>query len=122
MKSNVERFQENSARYAQFRPQYPDEMVGELANRILAIQAPPTLPVLDIGSGSGIFTRQLAAYLPAETPIIGIEPASAMREQAVVTTNLKAVTYREGTAEALPIENGAAPLRPSENRADIRKH
>ena len=83
-------------------------MVRELASRIVAIQAPPALPVLDTGSGSGIFTRQLAARLPDETPIIGIEPASAMREKAVATMSLKTVTYREGAAETLPIEDGAA--------------
>jgi SAM-dependent methyltransferase len=83
-------------------------MVRELAGRVISIQAPLALPVLDIGSGSGIFTRQLGAYLPNETPIIGIEPASAMREKAVATTSLKAITYRDGTAETLPIEDGAA--------------
>ncbi len=103
-----ERFQDSSARYAQFRPHYPDKLVQALAARIVAVQAPSTLPVLDIGSGTGIFTRQLAAYLPEETPLIGVEPASAMREQAVARTILKSVTYQDGTAEALPIENGAA--------------
>jgi hypothetical protein len=49
MAAHRERFEENSARYARFRPQYPDEIVHASADRIVNAQAPPSLPVLDIG-------------------------------------------------------------------------
>jgi len=73
------RFQKDGERYAEFRPQYPDVIIRALASRIAAVKVPAVLPVLDIGSGTGIFTRQIAAHLPAAIPLIGIEPASGMR-------------------------------------------
>lgn len=103
---NTDRFRDNSDRYARFRPRYPDGIVRALADRIAAVPAPQGRPVLDVGSGTGIFTRQLTTWLPAGTPVLGIEPAGAMRARAEATP--ARVRYRPGKAEVLPVGDGAA--------------
>ena len=84
MSHRGERFQTVSNRYAEFRPRYPDGIVRTIAGRLATIPAPSDYPVLDVGSGTGIFTRQIAAALPSHIPVIGIEPSSKMREQAAL--------------------------------------
>lgn len=102
------RFDANSEGYARFRPQYPLELAGALAQRIVAVPAPSDAPVLDVGCGTGIFTRQLAALLPDTTPVLGIEPAARMRERAMASDNRHRVAYRDGLSEALPVDTGEA--------------
>jgi hypothetical protein len=41
---------------------------------------------VDVGAGTGIFTRQLRAALPDKIRIVGIEPSPAMRAQTVAET------------------------------------
>ena len=103
-----DRFQEGIERYVQFRPTYPDNLVHPLADRIASVQVPPDLPALDVGSGTGIFTRQLAASLPSTIRVIGIEPSPKMRERAEADTSEGAILYREGTAEDLPVSSAKA--------------
>ncbi|MCY3607444.1 MAG: class I SAM-dependent methyltransferase [Acidimicrobiaceae bacterium] len=68
----------------------------------------PRLAV-DVGSGTGIATRQLALALP-EWRTVGIEPGEAMRAQAVSDSRDSAVEFRVGTAEDLPLEDASAGL------------
>ncbi len=68
----------------------------------------PQLAV-DVGSGTGIATRQLALILP-EWRIVGVEPGEAMRAQAVSDSRGAAVDFRVGTAEDLPIEEASTGL------------
>jgi SAM-dependent methyltransferase len=92
----------------QFRPQYPASQVQFLTERIVAAPGAPDLPVLDVGSGTGIFTRQLAAALPGAIQVIGIEPSAKMRETAEADRSREPIIYRDGTAEHLPLGNAAA--------------
>lgn len=103
-----ERFQSVSNRYAQFRPRYPDTIVEMVAGRLASAPVPFDCPVLEVGSGTGIFTRQLAAALPARSSIVGIEPSSEMRARAASSPSPPSVAYRDGTAEHLPIADGGA--------------
>lgn len=66
--------------------------------------------VVDVGSGTGIFTRQLREGLPDHVPVIGIEPASSMRHEAEASRapGQVRIDYRDGTAEALPIGDETA--------------
>ena len=98
--TNAERFEKDATLYAAFRPTYPDSLLALFVERILAVQPHAGDAVIDVGSGSGIFTRQLRARLPGSIPLIGIEPAEAMREQALRAA-MPGVEYREGSAEAL---------------------
>lgn len=96
------RFEANSDGYARFRPAYPDAMMVRLAQRIAAVPAGPVSPVLDMGSGTGIFTRQLAAHLPDHIPILGVEPAAAMRGVAEEAGGRAGIRYLDGSAENMP--------------------
>ena len=74
-----------SGGYDLYRPRYPqwvlDILIRHLADSTAA--HPLAHPLwLDVGSGTGIFARQLADVLPTSTRIIGIEPSEAMRQQA----------------------------------------
>jgi SAM-dependent methyltransferase len=103
-----ERFQSGTERYAQFRPHYPASLVQFLTQRIATIPAPQDLPVLDVGSGTGIFTRQLRASLPGAIPVIGVEPSALMRARANADERNGSVTYLDGVAERLPVGNASA--------------
>lgn len=63
----------------------------------------------DIGSGTGISTRQLALAL-REWHVIGIEPGVDMLAQAVDDSHGTFVEFRLGSAEALPLESASAGL------------
>jgi ubiquinone/menaquinone biosynthesis C-methylase UbiE len=65
--------------------------------------------VVDVGSGTGIFTRQLRALLPAVTPIVGIEPAPDMRLTAeAMSSGIPGSSYVDGLAQRLLIPSGQA--------------
>ncbi|HEV7260076.1 MAG TPA: class I SAM-dependent methyltransferase [Bosea sp. (in: a-proteobacteria)] len=100
-----ERFSAGAARYAEARPDYPAGLIGDLVRTILA--GPPGL-VIDVGSGTGIFTRQLRAALPADVDLVGIEPSAAMRAQATARPTQPSIAFKAGAAEALPVEDRAA--------------
>jgi len=66
--------------------------------------------IVDIGSGSGRSTIQLARY--AEQ-VIGVEPENSMRDQAVKSTTelgLDNVVYVDGRAEEMPLDDGVADM------------
>lgn len=82
-----------ASNYNGARPSYPDSAIRELAGT--------TGLVADIGAGTGIFTRQLAALLP-EAEIVGVEPSTDMRSMAHAASNLRNISFIAGSAEKLP--------------------
>jgi len=92
--------------YAAARPDYPPALLRWFCG---AVPPGEGQVAVDVGSGTGIFTRQLRQELPAATGLIGIEPAAGMREQARqrILPGEK-LDYRDGTAEALPLPDAAA--------------
>lgn len=104
----ADRFNTNSEGYARYRPRYPQEMMRSLADDIIAARTSAGPLVIDVGCGTGIFTRQLAAALPADCRVVGVEPAQAMRESAIRHSRDLAIAYVEGRAEALPARDGEA--------------
>jgi ubiquinone/menaquinone biosynthesis C-methylase UbiE len=106
MAQDTRRYDRLTEQYSQYRPRYPDQLISHLAAVIA--EAPASDLVLDIGSGTGIFTRQLRAALPDEIRIIGIEPSPAMRAQAVAqTADDTGLAFGDGVAEHLPFARGA---------------
>ena len=104
-----ERFQGAADRYASARPDYPERLLTALSGSI--IEEPPAAGgvVVDVGSGTGTFTRQLRALLPVGVPIVGIEPASDMRSKAdAMSAGVAGIAYRDGLARKLPIAAKAA--------------
>lgn len=62
------------------------------------IDLPRGLPVVDVGAGTGILTRQLAA---TGLPMIGVEPDEQMLAKARVHSGQPEAEYRWGSAEHL---------------------
>lgn len=103
MTKNQDRFAGTSVNYAKFRPSYPSALLAKLVEAIAAVEADPTAPVIDVGSGTGIFTRQLAASLPGDIPIVGVEPLDEMRDNAKsAEPGAHAIAWIAGSAETLP--------------------
>ena len=84
MVQGTRRYDRLAEKYSQYRPRYPDHLISHLADIIA--KAPASNLVVDVGSGTGIFTRQLKAALPDTMRIVGIEPSPSMRTQAVTET------------------------------------
>ena len=93
-----------AARYQANRPDYPESLLAELANR--APEAPQT--AIDVGAGTGISTRALKRALGDGWGVTGGEPGTDMRRQAQESTPPEdGIAYVEGTAEALPFDVGS---------------
>lgn len=95
-------------RYARSRPGYPIEAVKEIAH---SVASEPVRLAVDVGSGTGIFTRMLALELGPEANVISIEPNPGMRERAQQEgRHIHWLTYRAASAERLPLDRGAVDL------------
>ncbi|HET6953983.1 MAG TPA: class I SAM-dependent methyltransferase [Acidimicrobiales bacterium] len=64
----------------------------------------PAGPVLDLGSGTGRFSGHLVAW--AGAPVVAVEPAAAMAEQAR-DKGATGVHVAVGAAEAIPLRDGS---------------
>lgn len=95
MTSPTERFTARAGDYAKFRPRYPAVLFSWLTdNGVLT----PSSTVADIGSGTGIFTRQISAFAGH---VYAVEPNRAMREHSLREfRDTPGVTVVDGTAES----------------------
>ena len=84
--------------YERGRPSYPDAAVAHIVTTF-GIAAGAT--VVDVGAGTGKFTRLL---VPSGARVVGVEPVAQMR--AVFETAVPAVEIVDGTAEAIPVGDG----------------
>jgi SAM-dependent methyltransferase len=80
----------------------------------LALGVPrPGETVVDIGAGSGMDSFLAAQAVGPAGRVIAVDMTPAMVERGrgnVALTGLSRVEYRQGDAEALPVEDGAADL------------
>ncbi|MEJ3742152.1 class I SAM-dependent methyltransferase [Actinomycetes bacterium KLBMP 9797] len=88
-----------AAEYDQARPTYPREAVT------WAVGGPPPRRVIDLGAGTGILTRVLLA---AGYEVVPVEPDPQMRARLAAAT--PGTTALDGTAEAIPLPDGAADV------------
>ena len=102
--AGASRFNPVSGGYDQFRPRYPQWIFDALAKHLADNGAAQPL-WLDIGSGTGIFARQLADKLPATTRIIGVEPSQAMLDKAIAASSDYTIEFVRGTAEQLAADD-----------------
>jgi ubiquinone/menaquinone biosynthesis C-methylase UbiE len=72
---------------------------------------PPAPAIVDIGAGTGIWSRALAETFGV--PVHAVEPSTGMRARAEIAHPHPLVSYVDGSVEALPLEDesvGAAWL------------
>ncbi|MBI6911442.1 class I SAM-dependent methyltransferase [Pseudomonas palleroniana] len=93
-------FSTQAATYAQGRPDYPRQLIGWLGE---ALGVEPQSTVIDLGAGTGKFTRLLSTLTPA---LIAVEPIAAMAAQ--LARSLPDVRLVEGTAESIPLGDATA--------------
>ncbi|HEY3190257.1 MAG TPA: methyltransferase domain-containing protein, partial [Solirubrobacteraceae bacterium] len=79
---DVARFDRRAATYHRgWRGEFHARVVATSADVALRVAPQPTA-VLDVGCGTGALLGTLAARLPAEVELIGVDPAAAMVEAA----------------------------------------
>lgn len=93
-------YQRAAEQYEQVRPSYPTAALGMLAD---ALGIVPGRHVVDLGAGTGKFTRLLAL---TGARVTAVEPVPAMREQLAAA--LPRVNVVPGTAEATNLPGCAA--------------
>ena len=96
----VRGFDRAAETYERGRPDYPAAVVRHLG-RVLRLHRSTT--VVDLGSGTGKFTRALA---PLGAARVAVEPTEGMRR--VFVRELPDVPVLAGTAEAIPLPDGFA--------------
>jgi SAM-dependent methyltransferase len=99
--SFTERFSDLAGAYVAARPSYPVESVDVL---IEGIGDPAKLAVADLGAGTGISSRVIAARGPL---VYAIEPNAKMREAAAPDERVKWVN---GTAEATTLPDASVDV------------
>ena len=108
MSVHAARFQGAAEQYSVSRPTYPQILLDHLGEALRAA-GDGGGSVLDVGSGTGIFSRQLRAVLPTNIPIVGIEPADDMREAAIAASRgASNLRFIGGLAEHLALRTGTA--------------
>jgi SAM-dependent methyltransferase len=95
------RFDGLASTYARYRPDYPRQAIDWIVE--LLPNAAST--VIDVGCGTGIAARQLAAR---GARVIGIEPNDSMRSEAQTTPSIGHLEYRAGAAEKTGLPTGSA--------------
>jgi trans-aconitate methyltransferase len=97
---NTHKFDGLADIYDASRPDYPQSAIEHLARMARATALPAIC--LDIGAGTGISTRAIAAALPG-WQVRGIEPNADMSRRAAQSlASLPQVTIETATAENLP--------------------
>jgi len=92
--------------YAKYRPGY----APQVATAILRFLGRDTARVdaIDIGAGTGIWTRILAAS--GLNSVTAVEPNDDMRAQGVETSRETKIVWRKGSAEATGLPDNSADL------------
>ncbi len=88
--------------YERTRPDYPAAAIRHLQSRL---DIRPGKLVVDIGAGTGKFTRLL---IPTGADLIAIEPVEGMRD--VFARVLPVIEVRDGTAESIPLSDASVDV------------
>ena len=92
----------NGSLYDQVRPDYPEAAVAAIVS---TFGLDRSSRALDLGAGTGIFSRQLAAHVGT---ITAVEPSSSMRETMLATTT--GITVLDGRDDAIPLADGSVDV------------
>jgi SAM-dependent methyltransferase len=92
--------------YARFRPGYAPQVATAILNYVG--RAAASIDAADIGAGTGIWTRMLAAR--GLHSVVAVEPNDDMRAQGIETSRGTDIVWRKGSAEATGLPGGSADL------------
>ncbi|KAK0463935.1 S-adenosyl-L-methionine-dependent methyltransferase [Desarmillaria tabescens] len=96
--------------YDRARPSYQSNALSAIRE---AVKASPPFNVVDIGAGTGLFTKALLKHTDFSSTIKelrAMEPSAGMRDIFVKTVEDERVSVREGTFDTTNIEDGWADL------------
>jgi SAM-dependent methyltransferase len=99
--SFTERFTVRADAYAVGRPSYPAAAIDALLE---GLGDPAALAVADLGAGTGLSSRAIAARGPR---VFAVEPNAAMRENAAPDERVR---WFAGTAEATTLPDGSVDV------------
>lgn len=92
--------------YAKFRPGYAPQVLTALLGLIKRDAA--SIDAADVGAGTGIWTRIVAAQ--GLHSVTAVEPNDDMRRQGVETSRGTGIEWRKGTAEVTGLADGSVDL------------
>jgi len=92
--------------YAKFRPGYAPQVATAILSYVG--RDPAGIDAVDVGAGTGIWTRTLAAR--GLRSVIAVEPNDDMRGQGIETSRGADIVWRKGSAEATGLEDASADL------------
>jgi SAM-dependent methyltransferase len=96
-------FQVASETYDRGRPEYP---LDAIENLLQQLNIKPASTVVELGAGTGKFTKLLASLVPAGARVIAVEPVEGMRKK--LSTLLPSLELLPGSAESIPLAAEAA--------------
>jgi ubiquinone/menaquinone biosynthesis C-methylase UbiE len=92
--------------YARFRPGYAPQVATAIVNYVGRDTA--GIDAADVGAGTGIWTRMLAAH--GLRSVIAVEPNDDMRTQGIESSRDTGIVWRKGSAEATGLPDSSADL------------
>jgi ubiquinone/menaquinone biosynthesis C-methylase UbiE len=92
--------------YAKFRPGYAPQVATAILSYVG--RDPAGIDAVDVGAGTGIWTRTLAAR--GLRSVIAVEPNDDMRGQGIETSRGTDIVWRKGSAEATGLPDASADL------------
>jgi len=108
--SDIKAFENLAGDYDAFRPNYPSGIMKALRDFFVSDNTSGRL-IIDVGAGTGISTRGLAAAFGTDYFAIGVEPCLPMLQKAILHPESNGtIAYAVGAAENLPIADASVGL------------
>ncbi|XP_038161086.1 putative methyltransferase DDB_G0268948 [Cyprinodon tularosa] len=98
---------EHASIYQQYRFTPPSGLKDIIIQYLDKKKGRPHLLAVDLGCGTGQHSRLLAPHFKE---VVGIDISDCQLEEARAVPGYTNITYRKGTAEELPFENGTVDL------------
>src|ERR1700691_2284361 len=92
--------------YAKFRPGYAPQVATAILRFLGRDLA--TVDAADVGAGTGIWSRTLAAC--GLHSVVAVEPNDDMRAQGIETSKATEIVWHKGSAEATGLPDGSADI------------
>jgi SAM-dependent methyltransferase len=92
--------------YAKFRPGYAPQVATAILSYVGREEA--SIDAADVGAGTGIWTRMLAAR--GLHSVVAVEPNDDMRAQGIETSRGSEIVWHKGSAEATGLPDRSADL------------